>query len=54
MSIVGQNALLNQYVPVFYTKDITDGQILKYDLVRKAFVNAESTGGGGVDRLGAH
>ena len=51
--IVGQNALLNQYVPTFYIKDLIDGQTLKYDSVRKAFVNATPTGGsGGASKLG--
>jgi len=51
--IVGQNALLNQYVPTFFIKNIKDGQGLKYDAVRKAYVNADIGGGtGGVDRLG--
>lgn len=50
--IVGQNALLNQYVPTFYIKDLRDGQGVIYDSVRKAFVNAEVGGTGGVDRLG--
>lgn len=51
--IVGQNALLNQYVPTFYIKDLRDGQGVLYDSVRKAFVNADINGGsGGVDRLG--
>jgi len=52
MAIVGQNALLNQYVPTFYIKDLVDGQTLKYDAVRKAFVNAHGGGSGGADRLG--
>jgi len=53
MAIIGQNALLNQYVPTFYIKNIIDGQILKYDSVRRAFINASAAGGGGsVDRLG--
>lgn len=52
MAIVGQNALLNQYVPTFYIKDLVDGQTLKYDARRKAFVNAEGGGTGGVNRLG--
>lgn len=53
MAIVGQNALLNQYVPTFYIKDLVDGQTLKYDAFRKAFVNAPGGGGsGGADRLG--
>ena len=52
MAIVGQNSLLNQYVPTFYIKDLRDGQTLRYDAVRKAFINAEGNGAGGVDRLG--
>jgi len=52
MAIVGQNALLNQYMPTFFIKDLRDGQTVRYDSVRKAFVNAEGGGGGGVDRLG--
>lgn len=53
MAIVGQNALLNQYVPTFFIKDLVDGQTLKYDSIRKAFVNAPGNGGGGgADRLG--
>lgn len=51
--IVGQNALLNQYVPTFFIKDLRDGQGVLYDSVRKAFVNVDINGGsGGVDRLG--
>jgi hypothetical protein len=53
MAIIGQNALLNQYVPTFYIKDLRDGQGVIYDSVRKAFVNADVGGGnGGVNRLG--
>lgn len=52
MAIIGQNALLNQYVPTFYIRDLMDSQILKYDSVRKAFVNVDGGGGGGADRLG--
>lgn len=52
MAIVGQNALLNQYVPTFYIRDLRDGQTLRYDSVRRAFINAEGSGTGGVDRLG--
>lgn len=53
MAIVGQNALLNQYVPTFFIKDLRDGQTVKYDSVRKAFVNADGGGGsGGAERLG--
>ena len=52
MAIVGSNALLNQYVPTFYIKDLKDGQIVIYDAVRKAFVNSfGSAGGTGVNRL---
>lgn len=50
--IVGQNALLNQYVPTFFIKDLRDGQTIVYDSVRKAFVNAEGSGTGGATRLG--
>ena len=50
--IVGQNSLLNQYVPTFYIKDLRDGQTLIFDSVRRAFVNAEGSGTGGADRLG--
>ena len=51
--IVGQNALLNQYVPTFFIKDIVDGQTLRYDSTRKAFVNVTGGGGtGGATRLG--
>jgi hypothetical protein len=50
--IVGQNALLNQYVPTFYIKDIRNGQSVIYDSVRKAFVNSDVVGGSGATRLG--
>jgi hypothetical protein len=51
--IVGQNTLLNQYVPTFYIKNLYDGQILVFDSVKKAFVNRDNTGGGGgATRLG--
>jgi hypothetical protein len=51
--IIGQNTLLNQYVPTFYIKNIIDGQTLRYDSTRKAFVNATPTGGsGGASKLG--
>jgi hypothetical protein len=50
--IVGQNALLNQYVPTFFIKDLRDGQTVRYDSVRRAFVNADGGGGTGADRLG--
>ena len=40
MSIVSHNALLNQYVPTFYLKDLRDGQTIVFDARRKAFVNA--------------
>lgn len=53
MAIVGQNTLLNQYVPTFFIKDLRDGQIVKFDSVRKAFVNVDDTSGsGGAERLG--
>jgi len=53
MSIVGQNTLLNQYVPTFFVKNLVSGQTLIYDSVRKAFVNS-SVGGGlpGATKLG--
>ena len=47
MAIIGQNSLLNQYTPTFYIKDLYDGQGLLYDATRKAFVNADISGGGG-------
>jgi hypothetical protein len=51
--IVGQNSLLNQYVVTFYIKNLSDGQGLIYDSVRKAFVNTNLAGGtGGANRLG--
>lgn len=50
--IVGQNTLLNQYVPTFYIRDLRDGQSVIYDSVRKAFVNSDVVGGGGATRLG--
>jgi len=53
MAIIGQNALLNQYVPTFCIKDIKDGQGLLYDATRKAYVNAYISGGsGGATKLG--
>lgn len=50
--IVGNNSILNQYVPTFYIRDLIDGQGIIYDSVRKAFVNADITPSGGVQRLG--
>ena len=50
--IVGQNTLLNQYVPTFYIRDLRDGQSVVYDSVRKAFVNSDVVGGSGATRLG--
>jgi len=50
--IVGNNSILNQYVPTFYIKNLLDGQVLKYDSVRKAFVNATGSGGTGANKLG--
>jgi len=47
MSIIGQNSLLNQYVPTIYIKDLLDGQIIKYSSTRRAFVNATEGGGEG-------
>lgn len=41
MSIVSQNSILNQYVPVFYIRSIVDGQILMYDSTRRAFINVD-------------
>jgi hypothetical protein len=49
MAIIGQNSLLNQYVPTFYIKDIVDGQCLIYDAVRRAFVNTTLCGCGCCD-----
>ena len=51
--IVGQNTLLNQYVPTFLIKNLYDGQILEYDSTRRAFVNVDPiTASGGVEKLG--
>ncbi len=50
--IIGQNSLLNQYVPTFFIKDLRDGQTVIYDSVRKAFVNIDATGAGGATKLG--
>jgi hypothetical protein len=47
--IVGQNSLLNQYVPTFFVKDIVDGQILEYNSTKKAFINVNNTGTHGVE-----
>lgn len=44
MAIVGQNALLNQYVPSFFVKNIVNGQVLQYDSTRKAFINVSVPG----------
>ncbi len=53
MAIVGNNAILNQFVPTFRVKDVVDGQILEYDSTRKAFVNVNNSGGsGGASLLG--
>ena len=52
MAIIGQNTLLNQYVPTFYIKNLTDGQGLIYDSSRKAFVNASVGGTSAATRLG--
>ena len=50
--IVGQNSLLNQYVPTFYIKNVQDGQGLRYDATRKAYVNVDGAGGTGATKLG--
>lgn len=52
--IVGQNSLLNQYVPTFYIRDLRDGQTVAYDSTRKAFINVDQGGGvpGSVTKLG--
>ena len=50
--IVGQNTLLNQYVPTFLIKNLYDGQTLVYDSTRKAFINATGHGGSGASKLG--
>jgi hypothetical protein len=50
--IVGQNALLNQFVPTFIVKDPIDGQGLVYNSIYKAFVNSKVIGSGGADKLG--
>lgn len=50
--IVGQNSLLNQYVPTFYIKDLVDGQTIQYDSTRRAFVNVPVPGVPGATRLG--
>ena len=52
MAIVGHNALLNQYVPTFFLKDLRDGQTVVFDAKRKAFVNADADSASGVNRLG--
>ena len=52
MAIIGQNSLLNQYVPNFYISEVLDGQTLRYDSVRKAFINSSLSGSGGASRLG--
>lgn len=40
MSIIGQNSLLNQYVPTFLIKNIENGQTLAYNSTLRAFVNS--------------
>jgi hypothetical protein len=40
MAIVGQNSLLNQFVPTFHLTDLCHGQTIMYDARRRAFVNA--------------
>lgn len=51
MSIVGQNALLNQYVPTFYLKDLKDGDTIAFDARRRAFVNTTGSLGSASLRL---
>ena len=51
MSIVGQNTLLNQYVPTFYLKDLKDGDTIAFDARRRAFVNTAGSLGTGSLRL---
>jgi hypothetical protein len=45
MSVVGQNTVLNQYTPTFWLKNISQGQTLAYDSIRKAFVNVAPESG---------
>lgn len=45
MSIVGNNSIINQFVPTMFVKDLLDGQTLRYDSTRRAFVNAAITAG---------
>ena len=51
MAIVGNNSILNQYVPTFYIKNLTHGQILKFDSTKKAFINVDG-GSFGAQTLG--
>lgn len=39
MSIIGQNSIINQFVPKFVLKAMLDGQILVWDSNKNAFVN---------------
>jgi hypothetical protein len=39
--IIGQNALINQYMPTFTMRDLIDGQVLVYDSTRKTFINVD-------------
>jgi hypothetical protein len=51
--IVGNNTLLNQYVPTFYIKNVQNGQALVYDSVKKAFINIDASGTGSVSSVNA-
>lgn len=39
--IVGNNTILNQYVPTFLIRGLVDSQMLMYDSTRKAFINVD-------------
>ena len=39
--IVEQNSLMNNYVPTFFIKNLRHGQGLRYDAIRKAYINAD-------------
>lgn len=53
MAIIGQNSLLNQYTPTFFIKNLTDGQTLKFDAVKKAFINVDGKyNNSGANKLG--
>jgi len=53
MSIIGQNSLLNTYVPTIQIKNLVDNQVLLYSETRKAFVNVDiSTAISTINKLG--